>query len=535
MFRFVIAFALVTYTLTNISLASEEQLKEIYKNYVTGNFQLALQELDTFKTKDKKLQGTQFYWKALCNARLQKFSEAIRLFEQTKNFGFEALDLDYEYGQALYAMNQLDKARSAFEKSVNKGFKRPTSLYYVGHIAQIQEEYQIAKTAYEKILKDSESEVSLIQFARFQIAEVLLAMAEQKEEKKENKDELSKIVQKYILPQFEKAIAVNPDSQSAIDIKRRMEEVKKQHGLDPNVLKNGRQLPPQAWELSLSQKISYDNNITQATDLPTVKTTQKESYIFDTELFAKYRWVFKRRFVANPEVRITRSKYGDQETPEVYTNDSYAFAPALRLRDEHKLFGEMASSLLDFEYNYTSRDRLSKHQYLYYGSAWTESIGEKFKFFSGGETTLKIKFKQYTAYDSNLDSKSITPSISQIFFLPKLKHLLLVLIQSDMTTVNDDTQSADNHLFRFDYIVPEFYNNFWSLQASFALTLTDPKIGKETRGLEKTYNPSLKLTRNISPACQASLSYDYTKKNSKDEATYAFTKNVTALEIRYSF
>ncbi len=535
MFRFVYALAVLGFISINSALASEDQLKEIYKNYVTGNFQAALKDLETFKTNDKKLQGTRLYWQALCNSRLQKFPEAIRLFEETKKSGFDTQDLDYEYGQALYAMNQLDKARAAFEKSANKNFKRPTSYYYVGHIAQIQEEFTAAKLAYEKILKEKESETSLVQFARFQIAEVVLAIAEQKEEKKENKEEMSVIVQKYILPQFEKALAINPDSQNATDIKRRMDEVKKQHGLDPNFLSNGRQLTPKKLELSASQKISYDNNITQATDLPTTRTTQKESYIFDTEAFAKYRFVAKRRFVTSPEVRLTRTKYGDQETAEVYTNDSYTVAPALRFKDEHKLFGEMASAIFDLEYNYTLRDRLSQHKNVYYGSAWAEAIGEKFKLFSAGETTIKFKFKQYTAYDSNLDSTSFTPSLSQIIFLSKIRHLLLILIQSDMTTVTDENQSADNHLLRFDYIVPEFYNNFWSLQASFALTLTDPKVGKETRGLEKTYNPGLKITRNISQEFQVSLSYDYTKKTSGDETAYAYTKNVTAFELRYSF
>jgi len=536
MIRFIFILALSSFVLSHNAFAStDEQLKEIYKQYVTGHFQEAINQLENFKTNDKKLQGTRLYWQGLCYSRLQKFTDAIRLFAETKKLGFESEDLEYEYGQALYAMNQLDKSKEAFEKSAKLNFKKTTSYYYVGHISQIQEDFAGAKAAYEKILQEKDAENSLVQFSRFQIAEVILSIAEQKEEKKENKEEMPKIIQKYVLPQFEKALAINPDSQNASDIKRRIDEVKKQFGLDPNFMANGRQLSPKIWEVSVSQKVTYDNNITQATDLPTVKTTQKESFIFDTEAFAKTRWVGKRRFVVSPEIRLTRTKYGDQKTTSVYTNDSYSYAPALRFRDEHKLFGQMASANFDLEYNYSKRDYLMIHETRYYGSAWTESFGEKFKLFSVGETTIKVKFKQYTGYASNLDSTSFTPSISQIIFLPTLKHLLLVLFQSDMTTVNDTTQSADNHLLRFDYIVPEFMNNFWSLQGSFAVTFTDPKFGKETRGLEKTYNPGLKITRNISQELQFSLSHDYTKKTSLDTQAYVYTKNVTAFELRYAF
>lgn len=532
MFRFVY-MALVFISLC--SFASEDVLKEIYKSYITGQYQETLKKLDKFETKDQNLLNTKFYWKGLCYSRLQQFELAIASFEKALSLGNNSQDIDYEYGQALYAINKLDQSRKSFEKSVNKNFKRSTSLYYIGHISQIMEEYSAAKTAYEKIFKEKEAETSLVQFARFQIAEVLLAIAEQKEENKENKEEMPVIIQKYVLSQFEKALQLNPDSQNANDIKRRVSEIKRQYGLDPNILANGRQLTPKPWELSLSQKVSYDNNITQATDLPTTKATQKESFIFDTELFAKYRVVGKRRFITSPEIRLTRSKYSDQDNSEVYTNDSISFAPALRLKDEHKLFGEMAAFIFDIEYNYTARDRLARHSYVNYGTTWSESFGEKFKLFSFGETTLKVKFKQYTAYQETLNSKTFNPSLTQIVFIPSLKHLLLILVQSDFTTVEDDTQSADNHLFRFDYIVPEFYNPLWSLQLSFALTLTDPKVGKETRGLEKTYNPGIKLTRNLSQDFQVSVSHDYTKKTSLDESTYAYTKNVTALEVRYSF
>lgn len=535
MFRFVLAVVFFSLLTINRTFASEEALKDIYKSYITAQYQDALSKLDKLQPKDKNLLQTKFYWKGLCYSRLQKFPEAIKNFEEAYKAGNTAQDIDYEYGQALYAMNQLEKARGAFEKAADKNFKRPTSYYYVGHISQLLEEHNAAKAAYEKILKEKDAENSLVQFARFQIAEVLLAIAENKEEKKENKEEMPVLVQKYVLPQFEKALQINPDSQNATDIKRRMDEIKKQYGLDPNFLANGRQLTPKPWEISLSQKVSYDNNVTQATDLPTVRATQKESYIFDTEVFAKYRFVHNRRHVTSPEIRFTRTKYGDQDNAEVYSNDSYSFAPALRFKDEHKLFGEMASLIFDIEYNYTIRDRLNRHSYVYYGGTWSESIGEKFKFFSFGETTLKLKLKQYSAYDQTLNSTTVNPSLTQMVFLPSLKHLLLVLIQSDFTTVEDDSQSADNHLFRLDYIVPEFYNAFWSLQLSFALTLTDPKVGKETRGLEKTYNPGLKLTRNINQDFQVSASYDYTKKSSQDETSYAYTKNVTAFELRYSF
>ena len=328
---------------------------------------------------------------------------------------------------------------------------------------------------------------------------------------------------------------MSPDSQNAEDIKRRLDEIKRQYGLDPNFLANGRPINPRRWDLSIGQKISYDNNITQATDLPTIKTTQKESFIFDTDLDFKYNFVAKKKYLITPGLRFIRTKYSDQENSEVYSNDSISITPTLSFKNEHKLFGDLATTLLDTDYNYTARDREANHTLVNYGTTWSATLGERFKLSPYTETTAKIGYKSYTSYIATLNSVTTSPSLTNVIIFPEHGHILMMMWQGDFTKVEDDTQSADTHLFRFDYIVPEFYSAAWSLQMSFALTLTDPKTGKDTRGLEKTYNPGIKITRNVSSNFQVSVSHDYTKKTSLDETTYAYTKNVTVLELRYSF
>ena len=55
------------------------------------------------------------------------------------------------------------------------------------------------------------------------------------------------------------------------------------------------------------------------------------------------------------------------------------------------------------------------------------------------------------------------------------------------------------------------------------------------RGMEITWNPSVKITKKTSKSLSTTISYNYTKKTSGNTATYAYTKQVTSIDLAFSF
>ncbi|MBT3585146.1 MAG: hypothetical protein HN509_09570 [Halobacteriovoraceae bacterium] len=502
-------------------------LARAFKSFNTGDYVATIKLLKNFNGSKKSEKAVKWYLSAISQARLQKFDQAVDSFARANRYKQEARDFFYEYGQALYAANSLEEARRNFLKSVGKKFKKATSLYYVAHISQILEQHKTAKRYYRQILKEEKRDKNVLQIASFQLAEVLLSMAET------TKKPAAK-VKKYVLPQMRKAIVIQPEHRLVVEIKNRILEVQRQYGLDPNQMINGKTLPERRWNLSFKEVISYDTNITQSTDLITAQATQKDSYIYTSSLRGKYTLNPNNRFIANPEVQLLHVKHSDQDNATVFENDAYQIIPALNNSLEHSAFGKPASFLFGLEYNYTARDRGQKHEIIKYATSITQYIGEKFRYFSGGNTGVKFKLKTYRAFQKTQDNNTFSMVLDQVISL-KSGNLLLFFISADfINNIGLSRESTNSFLFRVDYIIPEFLKGYM-LNIAHGFTLIDTRQQQATRGYERQFNPSLKLTKNISRKFSVAYGHDYTRVTSKDKTGHEYSKNVTSLELKYKF
>lgn len=104
----------------------------------------------------------------------------------------------------------------------------------------------------------------------------------------------------------------------------------------------------------------------------------------------------------------------------------------------------------------------------------------------------------------------------------------------DLTRVKADSNSTNNYLLRGDYIFLEFFQHY-TFNPSFTLVLLDPLTQKASRGIESTIKPSLKLSRLFYDSVNISLNYEYSKKFSKDETNFAYSKHVATFNLTYSF
>lgn len=497
--------------------------------FKSGQYAKAISALEKMDASETAL-SEKFYLFGECYSKLQEYDKAIVNYEKAINEKNEHADIYYQYGQALYAANELKKARTAFAESAKRKFNTPASIYYVAHISQILEEFQQAKDNYTELIKNKESDVKIKQIARFQLAETLLAIMR---EKTQDKEALERGVEKYVLPLMKQAHKTDKKSAVATEIDQRIQEIEKEFNLDPNLLSNGRRISPKRYTAYVTQKVKFDDNITLTNEENNVTQSKKESFIFESEAFAKYDFVLKKKFIISPETRINFIQHSDQDSPEVFQNDSSSLNFNLRNKYEHTLNLQPASLLFDIEYSKNYKDWNQVHNRSAYADSLAFGIGELFNYFYFGDTSLRFKIKNYNGENETISNKTTSVIADQTVVFPN-QHMLIALFEADfINNYNNTSTNTNTFLTRIDYLVPEIFPNY-TLDLALATTITDTKEQKASRGTEFSLNPSIDLSKQINDKLKIGVNYDFTKSNSK-QADYKYTKSVFSTEFRYSF
>ena len=487
--------------------------------FLSGNYSKALETLN----QDESIQDRSYHL-ALCYARLQAFDKAIPLFEKAIEEKSLKKDLFYEYGQALYAANELTKARNAFETSAQMNFNPAPSLYYVGHISQILEDYKRAYKTYDKIIKQYPEDKKIKQISQFQQAETILFLM---------KDKNATNVGKHVLPLLKEGQNTDPTTSVAKDIDRRYHELLVEYQLDPDLLTNGRRISSRRWDATVSQRIKFDDNVTLSNFENNITQTKKESFLFDTEVYYKETFLLDKMFIIAPEARFTFTQYGDQTNSDVFQNDTYIFNFALKNKYEHKAFTRPASLIFDIDYTKTGKDSNKKHKRDPYSQAINFTLGESFTYFSAGDSTIKFKRKSYTGTDASINNYTYEMSVDQTLALSNQNLLIFMVNASMVDNYNNKTMNTNSILARIDYIIPEIFLHH-TLDVALGETVTDTKLQNATRGTETSLNPSLDLSREINQNTKISANVDVTFNKSKS-SDYTYQKNVISMEFKYVF
>lgn len=528
--RFTIRTGALFTAMTLSSLAhAGPSLDEFYKLFKSGQYPKALEAIKSIQVSED-VRSSKSYLTGLTYSCMQEYDKAISQFELAIREKNDIADLYYEYGQALFAANELKKARDAFKNSANKKFNRPASLYYIAHISQILEEYELSKDYFSMVIKEKGTDQKLKQVAYFQLGEVLLLLARQKSS---NPKDLTRRVDKFILPTMSLALKQNEESEIAKDIRQRTSEIMIEFNLDPNLLANGRRVPGKRYAGYISQKISYDNNITLTSEENNVQGSQKSSLVYETEGYAKYDFIFKKRFMVSPEARFIFTEHGNQSDSDVYQNDALTINGSVKNRYEH-LFKELpAATLFDIDYSHTLKDWKAEKKREFYSRSVTFSIGESLSYFNFGDTSVRLKRKNYTGEDETINNHTTTLAADQTIVLP-IQHLMVAAFEASfIDNYNSESTSTNTFLLRLDYIIPDIKPKY-TLNIALATTMTDTKEQKSTRGTEFTWNPSVDLTYDLNHRMNLGLNYDFTK-NTSDSESYAYSKHVITTEFRYAF
>jgi Tfp pilus assembly protein PilF len=498
------------------------------ENFSQGKFQTTIEELEKIEkgsARNNQILGLVNYWKGICLNRVQEFSKAAQSFEKAISLSYLPQDINYEYGQALFAMERLDDARIQFKKSVKRKFKRGVSLYYIGFISKEMGEQDKAHTFLKSISKIDESEAKDVrQAAEMQIGDIYL-------EQVEKRADAFKSVETYVIPQYKKALAIDDDSPLAPLISEKIIKLQRKYELVLFQLRNGRPtlIPP--YFIRAAQEFGLDTNVTYSPAETTISKSKQESNYSKTDLIGRYTFYIDDLFSIAPEFRFNNTYYFNR-VPEIYTNDNMLIAPAIRTAYEHTLWKRPASFLLDYDYNEARRDVQAKEKLEFNSRAHIFMVGERFQFFNTGESVLRFRYRMLESYLSQSDSNMM--SLVFEHFTPIGSNTLLIYSSIDRMRVENNAFDTNAITIRGDFIFARV-KDWFTPSLGLSLTSTDPINNRSARGRELLVNPNLRISRTFKKSWRANLRFDYQKNNSKDQESFAYQKKITAVELEYLF
>lgn len=496
-----------------------------------GKFEATLKELNRVEKELKQSRsskskfGTLYYWKGIVANRLSDFPLAIKSFDLALNYDFESPDIHYELGQSLFAAGQLKRARAKFARSFKNNYKRAVSLYYIAFISSELKDYKKAYKYYKRIEKlPPEESKEVLQAARMQIGDILLAKAE------EHPDSF-RMIENHVIPQFEKALEVDKNSQLGRSIRNKINEIQKRYDLLLFQLINGRPVLRPPYFLKASQELGYDSNVIFNPNETTVNRSKQSSEFTRTDIFGRYTFYHHDYFSFSPEVRFNNTYYFNRE-PEIYRNDNRIYSGALRNAYEYELRGRPASFLFDLEYQEVHRDIRQKKKLQFNSSAITYMIGQRINFWDRGDTVFRLRYRVYDTYNDFSDSKSISASVEQVVGFQTSALLLYGSI--DRSRVEFDLFDTNSFTLRADYIYSGF-REYVVPVIGLGVTRIDPTNDRSARGIETLVIPSVRFLKNFGKNWRIILKYDQQDYDSRDIFLFAYKKETYGMELEYLF
>jgi tetratricopeptide (TPR) repeat protein len=511
-----------------IGASSNKLFKKAVEYYSEGKYQSTVDELKIVESQNlnnKQVLGLSSYWKGICYNRLQEFNEAVKSFDQALQYDYSPADLNYEYGQALYALDKLPEARIQFRESLKKKFKRGVSLYYIGFISKEMGEKNKAYTFLKSINKLDEAEAKEVkQAAEMQIGDIYL-------EQVEKRADAFKSVDTYVIPQYQKALELDKTSPLAPIIQEKIVKLQRKYDLVLFQLRNGRPtlIPP--YFIRLAQEFGMDSNVLFSPAQTTVSKSKQSSPYSTSSFIGRYTFYLQDYFSISPELRFINTYYFHR-VKEIYVNDNQLIAPALRTAYEHTMFKRPASFLVDYDYNEARRDVHAKQQLEFNSRSHTFMVGERFQWFTTGESTVRLRMRKLDSYLASSDSKLTSFVFEHI--KPFGIHTFLFYGSYDMMRVDNDAFNTNAFTLRGDIIFARF-RDWFTPSFGLMMTSTDPINDRSARGRELMINPSARLSKTFKKSWRANLKYDYQKNNSKNEEAFAYKKQIFGFELEYLF
>jgi len=456
------------FSLNSQAQTPKERIEKIPLTFQEGEFTTVLDELEVmeqnladYRKVRKDIIGFVAYWRGATFAQIQNFEKALINYGIAEKEGFETKEFWYEYGQALFVADQLKQARIAFGKSVKKEYKVAVSLYYMAAISATLKESKKAVSLFNTIEKLPNNEKKdVVQAARVQVGDIYLSQIEKMP------DSFS-AVEKYVIPQYEKALEWDTKSKLAAEIKQKIENLQKKYDLVLFKMRNGRPTIRPPYLLLMSAAQVYDNNLVNDSD------DEKKAKLDDDGEVAAWYNIFsffgRYTFYINDELSIAPSLIGSftkYQSSEDSTQalDSYNLSSGLVGAYEFVLFDRQATFYLDYTYGKNHGRPIDaegqiESTFKNNSNSHTVTVSQEFQAKENFVTTFRYRRTQ--AGSEEEDSGSVINSIvwEQLFIFPK-GFTGFMFASYDMARNDIDAGDTDGYIIRFDLFTPTIKERF---------------------------------------------------------------------------
>lgn len=430
----------------------KESLQKIYTEFEEGNYDNVISTLDNISEKidesgkkASKLKGLIYYWKAMSYTKLNDFENAETYFIKALALNYYTKDIYYEYGQVLYVASKYKRARIAFKKSVKANYKVGVSIYYIAFISQELKDYKKAVKFYNMIEKLPEEEKrDVIQAARMQVGDIYLQQIERQRNP-------FKGVEKYVIPQYKKALSYDEDSSLAPEIKQKIEALQRKYELILFRMRNGKPTSRPPHYLKGSLLYGSNTNATSTTD------AVKGNYM-QMSAFSRYSIYPSSSFSYAPELSASYTKYS-QTDDSILPLNKYYVKGALKMNFEQVYKKRPATFYMDLDYTYNADDTDADKKIEAANNTYGITLSQEVQFWQNDPSTFRIRYENVNAELDSYTNSSYSLSYEQVIVLG-WSTLFLYNNYATKTYPNAETSNTNTLTNRIDMILPTFKGLF---------------------------------------------------------------------------
>lgn len=506
--------------------ARPADLEKVYSEYKSGDYEKALSRLEGIEAKDQELKGLLTYWKGLCLLRLNEFDRGINELEKAIKLGYKVNDLYYEYGQALYTSLKLKKARVAFKQSILQRYKTAVSMYYIASISHELGDYKTAASFYNGIERLPASEKKeVIQAARMQLGDIYL-------EQVSKQGGGSASIEKYVLPQYRKALEWDKDGPLSLEIKKKIETIERRYELVLFQLRNGRPTLRPAHFLKANIKYTQNDNVNAVSEetKDSLKASQYAAASTDVGVYGRYAFYPNSSFSLVPQFNFGYTNYLSDEAT-ITRNNGYFATATLQGTYEHTYKKTPATLYLNLDHTYTADDADEDEEIEKASTTTGFTLSEEVQLWKGNSSFFRFKHYQTQAVLETSDKTLTGASYEQMINVGNTMFYLSTVYELHRYDTYE-TENNDALTFRLDVLLPDF-KGWFNTNLYGSVTQSD-YVEDADRGKTQLNILGINLNRPIGKHSFVTLDFANADQ-SADLESDAFQRQTLSLNFDYIF
>lgn len=499
--------------------------------FKAGDYKKTISEIEKLQkiesiSNNSRVQGLMFYWMGISNIRINEYDIGILNLEKAIKLKFSAEDIHYEYGQALYVAEQLSKARLAFSESVKAKYKVGVSIYYIAYISQQLGNQKKAVNFYTSIEKLPEIEkASVLQASRMQIADIYLAQVEKLPNSFAS-------IEKYVIPQYEKALKTDQESNLASEIKRKIKEIQRKYDLLVFRMRNGRPTSFPRYFIRSSLAYGFDDNVRNLNESSKGELNEEDfaSAYYNATIYSRYTFYPNSSLSVSPELTLSYTDY-QTDTQEIKTFNNLSIIGGVQLNYEHLYNGIAATTYLNLDYTYRDDDANSDDVLEKASDSIGVTLSEELQFWRGNPSTFRYRYSQSTAVDETLSFDAHSFIYEQFLASQSFSIFLYSSLDFSRFSQNDD-QDTNSYTLRSDFLLSSFYDLF--NPNLFISTTQSSFVNDSDRGDVSLIEYGATLSRPVSEKLYLNVFYNIESQSGlSDQDTHSGSTVGASLEYYY--